>query len=159
MGIWGLRPPLLPRPVPGFFSLWRPLAFSKTLSSAWLGSWIQVYLGCLAACSPSRAEMHLQSCWTAQESLPAAPWPGAEPSAPQELPTTSTLTRASGDTSPAPKLLSKLCPASPNPTAVPSRAQLCLSQATKATKFTSLSIYPSWTLGCLTPNTLSPHHL
>lgn len=79
MGIWGLRSPLLPRHVPGFFSLWTSLAFSKTLSSAWLGSWIQVYLGCLAACSPSSAEMHLQSCWTAQESLPAAPWPGAEP--------------------------------------------------------------------------------
>lgn len=120
MGIRGLRPPLFPRHIPGFSHCEHPLHFQKRFPQLGLeagcrfiwAAWLPVHLPvqkctCKAVGLLRKAFLQLH---------------GQE----QELPTTSTLTRASGDTSPAPKLLSNLCPASPNPTAVPSRAQLWL---------------------------------
>lgn len=74
--LWGFEA-LVHHCFQGTFQAFSHLCIFKTfcLSSAWkLG--LHVSLGCLAACSPPSAEMHMQRRWAAGETLPAAPCPG-----------------------------------------------------------------------------------
>lgn len=153
MGIWGLSSSLLPRHIPGFFSLWRTMHFQNLLPQLGLETWITRFLrlpGCLFTSQCRNAHAMMLGCW----------WNPSYSSMPRSVHSRNCPPRASGDNTSPPGVrhshptAQHSLTAFPKHAGVPSITEVWLSHQT-----TTLSIIPAEHWDVSTPNILRPYQL